>query len=96
MKVFDTIKSKDIDELAKWLDEYETSDFSPWIEWWDKNYCQKCDSIITYVSYLKREAECSWCEVNNKCKFFDNLDETPSNEQIIKMWLESEIDNEES
>ena len=35
---------------------------------------------------------CSYCELNGNCKFFPNLDETPDNKRITKMWLESEAE----
>lgn len=81
MKVFDDIKSKNIDELAEWLDKYGAFDNSPWIKWFDENYCSRCEP----------ESEYGWCELNGKCKFFEDMDDIPCCEQMVKLWLESEI-----
>lgn len=90
MIVFNSIKNKNIDELAEWLDKYGQYDGSPWNEWFDKNYCQKCEPEYVYVEAFERKCECAWCELHNKCKFFQNIDDAPDSKQIIKMWLESE------
>lgn len=89
MNVFEKIKSKNIDELTKWLNEYGAVDDAPWIEWWDNVYCGNCDSeLIDHP--LFGETECAWCELHNKCRFFEELNNIPDNKQIIKLWLESE------
>lgn len=89
MTIFETFKHMTIDELADWLDKYGQFDGSPWIQWWDKKYCDKCEGIKvdneTYYGVL----EYTWCELHNsKCKFFPDRKEMPSNKDIIKMWLE--------
>ena len=84
MTVFESIKSKDIDELVKWIDKHTTIDNSPYITWWDNNYCNKC------MVEIKDGHEYGWCELHNKCKYFQDMDSIPSCEQVIKMWLESE------
>lgn len=95
--VFDRFKSMNIDELSEWLDEYGMFDGSPWIEWFDKSYCQKCDSVIGYYSSeLENEPrkghEFAYCELNGYCRFFNEMNAIPDNKQIIKMWLESEVE----
>lgn len=87
MNVFELLKSKNIEELTEWFDEIGI-DFSPWVSWWDKNYCNKCDAVY----YDGDRSEYGWCEVNGKCKYFQDMNDIPSNKQIIKMWLESEIE----
>lgn len=91
MKVFDKFKSKNIDELAAWLDKYCNFEYAPWINWWEDNYCNKCPSEIGKHEDSDREMEFCWCELNDKCKFFPDMDSTPDSKQVIKMWLESEI-----
>lgn len=92
MTVFDNIKNKNIDEIVEWLDKYCYSDLALWWIWWDKNYCNKCELIKTetnnFFGYTK---ECAYCELNNNCKFFKEMDDIPSSKQVIKMWLESEV-----
>ena len=90
MKQYDIFKTKTIDELARWLNKYAHTDTSPWIKWFDENYCSKCESEYAYIPALEEECECGWCEVNGKCKFFQELDDIPDNEEITKLWLESE------
>lgn len=93
MRVFDIIKNKNIDELAEWLDKYCLFDNAPWLWWWDKNYCNKCETVIEYSDELKDKCEFTWCELNGKCKYFQNLNDIPDSKQMIKMWLESKCEN---
>lgn len=90
MNRFEKINTKNIDEFAEWLDEHGTYDYSAWAKWWDNNYCLKCESVIAYIPEFDGEHECAWCEINGKCKFFQELDDIPDNKQVIKLWLESE------
>lgn len=90
MTVFENIKLKNIDEFSEWLDKHGRYDYSAWSKWWDDNYCLKCEAVTAYVQELHGEHECAWCELNGKCKFFQELDDIPDNKQIIKLWLESE------
>lgn len=92
MTIFEHIKSKNIEELSKWLDEYGMYDGAPWSYWFDKSYCSKCESVIAPSPYsCNINSEYAWCELNNKCRYFEEMSHIPNNEQIIKMWLESEF-----
>lgn len=90
MTVLEIFQSKRIDELVEWFDESIVCDGSPWIEWFDTKYCKDCEPEIGYISYLNKEAECNWCELHGKCKYFKDLNSVPDNKQTIKLWLESE------
>ena len=92
MKNIDMIKSKNIDELAEWLDRNCYSEYAPWIQWWNDSYCNKCPSVFGKYADSDREIEFCWCELHDKCKFFPDMEETPDCKQMIKMWLESEIE----
>lgn len=92
MKVFDSIKSKNIDELAEWLAESCNFDTAPWWHFWDERYCNKCKSEIG-MNENGNEAEYGYCELHGKCKFFPHMNSIPDNAQTIKMWLKSEIEN---
>ena len=88
MRVFDIIKSKNIDELAEWLDKCGVQDYSPWVNWFDCNYCNKCEPIAGEYG-----SDYGWCEVNGKCRFFQNLDEPPYGKELVKLWLEGVDDD---
>lgn len=91
MTRFEKMKLMNIDEISIWLDKYGQFDTSPWIQWWDQCYCDKCESIIGRLpDFGNKECEFSWCEVEHKCKYFPDMSEVPENRDIIKMWLESE------
>ena len=93
MKVIDNLKSKSVDEFAEWLDTNCHSEYAPWIQWWNDNYCYKCPSEIGKYEDSDREIEFCWCELNdNKCKLFPDMNSTPDSKQVIKMWLESELE----
>jgi hypothetical protein len=94
MTIFENIKSKNIDELAEWLNKYGLQDYSPWDNWFDNNYCNNCESIIQQDTKHCLTFECAWCELNgNKCKYFPDMNGIPWGKQIIKLWLESEDNN---
>ena len=94
MTVFEKIKSMTKEEIVNWISElYNVGDSSPWIKWWDDNYCKKCESVMLYDEWLKRDAEFAWCEVNNgDCKFFPEK-EMASYKTMIEAWLDSEDTN---
>lgn len=93
MKVIDNFVNMNIDEFAEWLDEYIVFDDSPWLKWWDKNYCHQCEpEIVSDDDYFGGKMEYSWCELNDNCKFFKDMAEIPSTKEMIKMWLESECE----
>lgn len=90
MTNFKSIKSKNIDELAEWLDKHGEHDGSAWSKWFDENYCRKCESEYVYVEMFKKKLPCAWCEIHGKCKYFQDMSNIPDTKQIIKMWLETE------
>ena len=91
MNNFEYIKSMNIDELAAWLDkQFEWFYDSPWEEWWSKNYCNKCESEIVKIE--GRKVPVGWCELHDKCKYFQELDGIPDSKQVCKIWLEKEYD----
>ena len=99
MTNFEKIKSMSLDELTSFLDTHAIVDHSPWMEWWDKTYCDKCESIVVKsentnlgVSSFGDEFECAYCEVHNKCRCFPDLEDTPNIQNIVKMWLKTETD----
>lgn len=92
MTNYEHIKSMSIDKLSEWLDEYGELDNSPWIQWFNELYCNKCEPIMCHHIGSEYEFPCSWCELNDGCKYFPNLSVAPNNKMIIKMWLESEAE----
>ena len=87
MTVFESFKANNIDELAEWLDKYIVCiDEAPWTLWWDKNYCKKCAAeVVNFDEY-------GYCELHDKCRFFQDMYDVPDNKCVIKLWLESEND----
>ena len=82
----------DYEEMAEWLDEYGQFDSLPWLLWFDEKYCNNCADIMCKYEDGEKEFPCSYCGLNGNCKFFPNLDETPDNKMVTKMWLESEVE----
>lgn len=93
MNNFEKLQSLDIDQFAEWLDNNGMWDNSPWSKWFDSKYCQQCEPVKAmmegYFGY--RECKFAWCELEHKCRFFQDMDEEPSSKDIIKFWLESEV-----
>ena len=90
MTWFDNLKSKNVDEFAKWLDENCLADSAPWHYWFGKKYCNNCETI-RQQTYHNGLLEHAWCELNNnRCKFFIDMEEIPCGVDLIKMWLNSD------
>ena len=95
MTVFENINSKNIDELVEWLDKNGASDNTPWIRWYDKNYCKRCKPVVACMPSVlpdwEGEHEFAWCELNSNCRYFQDIKNVPNRKETIKLWLESEV-----
>ena len=100
MTNFEKLKSMSLEDFATFIDKHSMYDNTPWMNWWDKNYCDKCESIklnyeetqkiLQIVPFFKESTiECAYCEVHGRCRYFPNIEETPSMQEIVKMWLEA-------
>lgn len=89
MTQFEKFKSIDIDTFAEWLDRHIEFGSSPWCQWFDETYCQKCQPIMCKYEDGRYEFPCAYCEVNGGCRFFDKA---PSGNGIAKLWLEREVE----
>lgn len=92
MTVFENVKSKNIDEFVDWLDKVGMHDGSPWMKFFDDNYCKKCEPEVADDPDAGWQLCNMYCELHDKCKYFKDIDNVPSIKQIIKMWLESEYE----
>lgn len=95
MTNFEKLKSLDIDIFAKWLECSGKWDDSPWNRWFDQKYCQQCEPVMETVDSFfgeSRECEFAYCETNKKCRFFTDYEMGPSVKDVIKMWLEAEVE----
>ena len=97
MNNYDKLQLMSIEQFAEWLDANGMWDNSPWSKHFDSEYCQKCESIKATVKddFGERECEFAWCELENKCRYFTERKEVPDCREIIKMWLESEVKDEQ-
>lgn len=105
MTNFAYLQSMSVDELAEWLDKHGLFDDSPWNNWFNDTYCSKCDPITCKIKstsigvtplYPEQEIDCSYCELEKKCKFFKHMKDIPTNTDIIAMWLKQEAKNEKN
>ena len=98
MNQYDYITSLAKDQLIDWLDTYADYDEAPWRKWFDDNYCKKCESIecsyadcekLNIKPFYKSSITCAYCELENKCKYFPELDTIPDSRKIIELWMET-------
>ena len=91
MNNFEYLKSLTIDELTDWLDKYGQFEGAPWSDWFDETYCKKCEPINCTISeFSNRKIKCSYCELEDKCRFFPDYEHAPGLKEILKLWLLSE------
>ena len=104
MNNFEKLKSMSAEELAEWLDILHY-DNTPWLQWFDSKYCSQCSPVVVTREEYKDKfgcsgygdtVECAYCEWENNCKFFLEMDEAPSRTDILKMWFIEEVENEET
>lgn len=101
MTNIEALQAMSLEKLAEWLDEHGMFDNSPWSNWFNEKYCEKCEPITCKVTsanigitplFQEQEIDCSYCELESKCRFFDHLDNAPDTTDIIKMWLSDEVE----
>lgn len=102
MTRFEQFKNMDIEALAEWICENGQFDGSPWMTWWDEKYCQKCEPVMCHYTeakeklgfepFYEKDVECAYCELEGKCRYFLDWEERPDIKDIVKMWLEGEIE----
>ena len=95
MTKFENLKSKNIDEFAEWFEENCLYDDDPCIRWFDETYCKNCEPIIKQ-NEMGYKMEYAYCELNGNCRYFKDMNELPNNKQMVKLWLESEYNDEDS
>lgn len=88
MIMFENLQSMNIDEFVEWFAENCVHDNDPSIRWFDETYCKNCECVV------KDGIEYGYCELNDKCRFFQHIDGALDNKQTIKLWLQSEIKGE--
>ena len=91
MTNFENLQQMSVEQLAQWLDKNGQLDAALWTVWFDQKYCKNCESIICRYENSVYEFLCAWCELNDGCKFFPEMNKVPDNKEVIKLWLESEV-----
>lgn len=105
MTNFKRLQTMTVDQLADWLDENGMFDGSPWNDWFNKSFCEKCEPIelnyedsktILGIEPLSCDltSECAYCECHDHCRFFPEIKDMPDNRKVIEMWLIEEVEND--
>lgn len=90
----------DMNDLVGFLNSLDSIENAPWSKWFNAKYCnlEKCPTITCkYVD--NKTCECAYCELNKKkngeseCCFFPEKNILGSGRDVIKLWLESDIDD---
>ncbi len=92
MNNFEKLRSMSVEELAIWLDKHGQFDNNPWVTWFDRKYCKNCEVIVCKYEDGEREFPCAYCEIHDVCKFFPEFNYIPGDEDVVKMWLEAEVE----
>ena len=102
MTNFEKIKNMSQEELIKFLAENSFPDENIWVKYFNEKYCNNCDAMEgTYKEFgfnpsirlSEDHCVCAYCEVKKDCRFFPGKfnDGCPSDEDILKIWLEAEV-----
>lgn len=90
MTNFEKLKSMNEKEISEFLDSIIGTDEDPWIVWFNKRYCENCETIRGYSLIPNIYDDFTYCEVNGNCRYFQDKDDIPDNKEMIELWLESE------
>ena len=89
MTNFEKLKSMNEEEISEFLDSISIDD-DPWTVWFNKRYCENCETIRSYARIPDIYYDSTYCEVNGKCRYFQDKDDIPDNKEMIELWLASE------
>lgn len=98
MTNFEKLKNLSNDKFAEWLDQHGAFDNSPWNIYFSHKYCDNCEPIKKEVEgwgFHGKSVLCAYCELNDKCIYFPDIEEVPSNLDMIKLWLNAESKEED-
>ena len=87
MTNFEKLKSMNEKEISEFLDSI---DDNPWIVWFNKKYCENCETIRSCGRNPNIYYDSTYCEVNGNCRYFQDKDDIPDNKEMIELWLASE------
>ena len=89
MTNFEKLKSMNEEEISEFLDSIASIDDNPWTVWFNKRYCENCETIR---GSLIPDIYCdlTYCEVNGNCRYFQDKDDIPDSKEMIELWLASE------
>ena len=75
-------------DFVKWLASLELVENAPWLQWFDKEHCKKCQPIMGRMEGHDFDQPFAPCEFE--------VDECPygvadlTDEELIEMWLDAE------
>ena len=90
MTNFEKLKSMDEKEISEFLDSIIGTDEDPWTVWFNKRYCENCETIRGYSLIPDIYDDFTYCEVNGNCRYFQDKDDIPDSKEMIELWLASE------
>lgn len=91
MNIYEKIKTMNIEELTEYIYQCRQLDHTPWVNHFNSCYCENCEAIECEQDG-KTELY-AYCELHDSCKFFPDLNYAPELKDMIKLWLESEVED---
>jgi hypothetical protein len=91
MTNFEKIKSLSVEGLSGWLDVIISKNIRPWKDWFNKEYCDKCEPEYIFHEWGGVDFPISFCEQEGYCKFFPYSGTAIETRDIIEMWLNREV-----
>jgi hypothetical protein len=97
MTLYEKLIGLNKEDLAKEIHEmWRENREEPWTEWFCERYCTCCAPVyeknpFTGEDYQDDAYLCSYCELNGRCRHFPELNEVPSDEKMILIWLSQQV-----
>lgn len=92
MNNYDKFRSMTIEEMAQWFEKNFDCDDTPWINSFNEKYCKNCELVKGKCKdYHCNEMIFTYCELFDKCRYFEDEEGCPSDKLMIKLWLNGEV-----
>lgn len=84
---FKMLKSLSLVETIKFLNKVSMDNWTPWVEWFDAEYCSACTEEKLYLTETGEEVVLKICEGEDFCPILNGeLD----NKNVLRKWLLSD------
>ncbi len=91
MRLYEKLLGLSIEEFAQEIESWSDCEVEPWHDWFESEYCEHCAPVYAQYPLDHVTHACAYCELNDKCRHFPEMNHIPTGAEIVEMWLEQEV-----